>query len=64
MKIAVVGATGLVGSEMIKVLEEQRYIPVEEITEFYPVASAKSVGKDIHFNGKTYKVIGMEDAIA
>ena len=64
MKIAVVGATGLVGSEMIKVLEEQRYIPVEEITDFYPVASAKSVGKEIQFNGKTCKVIGMEEAIA
>ncbi len=64
MKIAVVGATGLVGSEMIKVLEEQRYIPLTEITEFYPVASARSVGKEIKFNGKAYKVIGLEEAIA
>jgi len=64
MKIAVVGATGLVGSEMIKVLEEQRYIPLTEITEFYPVASARSVGKEIKFNGKAYKVIGLEDAVA
>jgi aspartate-semialdehyde dehydrogenase len=64
MKIAVVGATGLVGSEMIKVLEEQRYIPLTEITEFYPVASARSVGKEIKFNGKAYKVIGLEEAVA
>ncbi len=64
MKIAVVGATGLVGSEMIKVLEEQRYIPLAEITEFYPVASSRSVGKEIKFNGKAYKVIGVEEAVA
>lgn len=64
MKIAVVGATGLVGSEMIKVLEEQRYIPLTEITEFYPVASARSIGKEISFNGKAYKVIGLEEAVA
>jgi aspartate-semialdehyde dehydrogenase len=60
MKLALVGATGLVGSEMIKVLEE-RALP---ITEFYPVASEKSVGKKIKFNGKEYAILSMDDAIA
>lgn len=60
MKIALVGATGLVGGEMLKVLEE-RNIPV---TEFYPVASERSIGKEIMFKGKPYKVVSVEDAIA
>lgn len=60
MKLALVGATGLVGSEMIKVLEE-RQLP---ITEFYPVASEKSIGKKIKFNGKEYSIIGVDEAIA
>ncbi len=60
MKIALVGATGLVGGEMLKVLEE-RNIPV---TEFYPVASERSIGKEIIFKGKPYKIISAEDAIA
>lgn len=60
MKVALVGATGLVGGEMLKVLEE-RNIPV---TEFYPVASEKSVGKEIVFKGKPYKIISVDDAIA
>lgn len=60
MKVALVGATGLVGGEMLKVLEE-RNIPV---TEFYPVASEKSIGKEIVFKGKPYKIIGVDDAIA
>ncbi|MBY0426122.1 MAG: aspartate-semialdehyde dehydrogenase [Cytophagales bacterium] len=60
MKIALVGATGLVGGEMLKVLEERK-LP---ITEFLPVASAKSVGKEVVFSGKSYKIISVEDAIA
>jgi aspartate-semialdehyde dehydrogenase len=60
MKVAVVGATGLVGSMMIKILEERK-LPV---TEFMPVASEKSVGSLVKFNGKNYSVIGMEAAIA
>ncbi len=60
MKVALVGATGLVGGEMLKVLEE-RNIPV---TEFYPVASERSIGKEIYFKGKPYKVISVEDAIS
>ena len=59
MKVAIVGATGLVGTEMIKVLEE-RGLP---ITEFIPVASERSVGKEVVFKGKTYKIVGMQDAI-
>jgi len=60
MKVAVVGATGLVGSQMIKVLEERNF----PVTEFIPVASAKSVGKELAFKGKNYKVVSMDDAIA
>ena len=60
MKLALVGATGLVGSEMIKVLEE-RNLPV---TEFYPVASERSIGKEIEFKGKKYKIVSAADAIA
>jgi aspartate-semialdehyde dehydrogenase len=59
MKVAVVGATGLVGTQMMKVLEE-RNCPV---TEFIPVASEKSVGKKVTFKGKEYTVVGMQDAI-
>ncbi|MDX2195785.1 MAG: aspartate-semialdehyde dehydrogenase, partial [Cytophagales bacterium] len=60
MKIALVGATGLVGSEMLKVLEERNLY----ISEFYPVASERSVGKEITFKGKAYKIISAANAIA
>jgi aspartate-semialdehyde dehydrogenase len=60
MKIAVVGATGLVGSVMLKVLEERNF----PVTELLPVASEKSVGKEIEFKGKKFKVVSMADAIA
>ena len=59
MKLAVVGATGLVGGEIIKVLEE-RNLP---ITEFLPVASVKSIGKKVVFSGKEYGVISVEEAV-
>lgn len=59
MKLALVGATGLVGSVMIKVLEERNL----DITEFIPVASEKSIGKEIIFKGKSYKIVSAEDAI-
>ena len=59
MKVAVVGATGLVGEVMLKVLKE-RHFPVSELI---PVASERSIGKVIAFNGKDYKVVGMRDAI-
>ena len=64
MKIAVVGATGLVGSVMLKVLEEGRYLSFDKITEIIPVASEKSVGKEIHFNNMPYKIVGIREAIA
>ncbi len=60
MKVAVVGATGLVGQVMLKVLEERNF----PVTEFYPVASEKSIGKEVSFMGKKYKVISVADAIA
>ncbi|TGE21806.1 aspartate-semialdehyde dehydrogenase [Hymenobacter aquaticus] len=60
MKVAVVGATGLVGGEMLKVLAERNF----PVTELLPVASEKSVGLPIEFQGKTYHVISMDDAIA
>jgi aspartate-semialdehyde dehydrogenase len=60
MRVAVVGATGLVGTEMMKVLAERKF----KITEFYAVASARSVGTEVTFKKKQYKVIGMEEAIA
>jgi aspartate-semialdehyde dehydrogenase len=60
MKIAVVGATGLVGTKMLQVLSERNF----PITELIPVASEKSVGKDITFKGKVFKIQSMEAAIA
>ena len=60
MKVAVVGATGLVGSMMIKILEERNF----PVTEFIPVASEKSVGTKVTFKGNIYEVIGIEAAIA
>lgn len=59
MKIAVVGATGLVGTVMLKVLEERNF----PLTELIPVASEKSVGKEISFKGKKYAVVSMDTAI-
>src|ERR1700741_1073761 len=59
MKVAVVGATGLVGSKMLQVLAERNF-PVDELI---PVASERSIGKEVEFKGKKYKVVGYEDAI-
>jgi aspartate-semialdehyde dehydrogenase len=64
MKIAVVGATGLVGSVMLKVLEEARYIPFDKITEIIPAASERSVGKELYFNNMPRKVISVAEAVA
>ncbi|HMO34202.1 MAG TPA: aspartate-semialdehyde dehydrogenase [Lacibacter sp.] len=60
MKVAVVGATGLVGTKMLEVLAERNF----PVTELLPVASEKSVGKEVFFKGVPYKVVGMQDAIA
>ncbi|MEI6815171.1 MAG: aspartate-semialdehyde dehydrogenase [Bacteroidota bacterium] len=59
MKVAVIGATGLVGSMMLKVLEEHDF----PLTELIPVATDKSIGKKVVYKGKEYKVIGMDDAL-
>ncbi|MEL6484986.1 MAG: aspartate-semialdehyde dehydrogenase [Bacteroidota bacterium] len=60
MKVAVVGATGMVGEIMLKVLEERNF----PISELYLVASERSVGRELVFKGETHTIIGMEEAIA
>ena len=60
MKVAVVGATGLVGTKMLQILAERNF----PVTELIPVASAKSVGKEVTFKDVKYKVVSLEDAIA
>lgn len=60
MRLAVVGATGLVGQEILKVLEEREF-PFDEL---YLVASAASVGKPILFKGKSYEIKSMEEVVA
>lgn len=60
MKVAVVGATGMVGQVMLKVLEERDF-PVDELI---PVGSDKSIGKEIYFRGKAYKCVSMSDAVS
>jgi len=59
MKVAVVGATGLVGTKMLHVLAERNF----PVTELIPVASERSVGKPISFQGKAFAVVSMEAAI-
>ncbi len=59
MKVAVVGATGLVGTKMIQVLEERNF----PVTELIPVASERSVGKEVSYKGKKFKVVSMQTAI-
>jgi aspartate-semialdehyde dehydrogenase len=60
MKVAVVGATGLVGTKMLQVLAERNF----PVTELIPVASERSFGKEVEFKGKKYKVVSAADAIA
>ena len=60
MKVAVVGATGLVGTQMLKVLAERNF----PISELLPVASERSVGKEVIFQGQSYKIVSMTDAIS
>jgi aspartate-semialdehyde dehydrogenase len=60
VKVAVVGATGLVGTKILQVLAERNF----PVTDLIPVASARSVGNEVSFNGKQYKVVSMEDGIA
>jgi aspartate-semialdehyde dehydrogenase len=60
MKVAVVGATGLVGTVILKVLEERNF----PVSELILVASEKSIGKEITFKNKSYKIVSAADAIA
>src|ERR1700753_3694645 len=60
MKVAVVGATGLVGTKMLQVLAERNF----PVTELLPVASERSIGKQVEFKGKKYPVVSASDAIA
>jgi aspartate-semialdehyde dehydrogenase len=59
MKVAVVGATGMVGEIMLQVLAERNF----PVTELIPVASEKSVGKTIEWKGKTFTVVGLQTAV-
>jgi aspartate-semialdehyde dehydrogenase len=60
MKVAVVGATGLVGTKMLEILEMRKF----PVTQLIPVASEKSVGKSLEWNGQTHRIVSMDDAIA
>jgi len=60
MKVAVVGATGMVGNVMLKVLEERNF----PITELILVASERSIGKEIHYKGNPYKIVSKATIIA
>jgi aspartate-semialdehyde dehydrogenase len=60
MKVAVVGATGLVGTKMLQVLAERNF----PVTELLPVASERSIGKQVEFKGKKYTIVSATDAIA
>ena len=59
MKVAVVGVTGLVGTVMCRVLEERNF----PVTEIIPVASEKSIGKQLAYKGKNYTVVGLQTAV-
>ena len=60
MRIAVVGATGMVGTVMLKLLEERNF-PIKELM---PVASSRSVGRELVFKGKLHRIIGLDEAVA
>jgi aspartate-semialdehyde dehydrogenase len=59
MKVAVVGATGMVGAVMLKLLEERQF----PLTELIPVASQRSVGKKISYKGDEHTIVGLETAV-
>ncbi|NOY48341.1 MAG: aspartate-semialdehyde dehydrogenase, partial [Chlorobi bacterium] len=60
MIVAVVGATGMVGNVMLRVLEERNF----PITKLILVASERSVGKTIDYKGKPYKIVSLDDAVS
>ncbi len=64
MKIAIIGATGLVGSVMVRVLNEGKYIAASSIESIIPAASEKSEGKEISFNNSIYKVCSIKEALS
>ena len=59
MKIALVGATGMVGNVILQVLAERNF----NITELIPVASERSVGKEISYQNKKYTIVSLQDAV-
>jgi aspartate-semialdehyde dehydrogenase len=63
MKIALIGATGLVGNVMMQVMEEGKYVPLTSVNEFIPAASEKSVGKEISFNNRKYLINSINEAL-
>jgi aspartate-semialdehyde dehydrogenase len=60
MRVAVVGATGMVGNVMLNVLEERNF----PISELIPVASERSIGKEVEYKGTQYKIVGLETAVS
>ncbi len=60
MKVAVVGVTGVVGTVMLSLLDKRKF----PITQIIPVASEKSVGNQIRFQGKNYTIVSLNDAVA
>ncbi|MEM7297418.1 MAG: aspartate-semialdehyde dehydrogenase [Bacteroidota bacterium] len=60
MKVAIIGASGLVGQKMLEILTERKF----HVSEFIPVASERSIGKKVSFNGEEYAIVSIEDAIA
>lgn len=60
MKVAVVGVTGMVGNVMLRVLEERQF----KIDRLIPVASIRSIGKEVHFNGQSHTIVSMEEAVS
>ncbi|KAF0204480.1 MAG: aspartate-semialdehyde [Bacteroidetes bacterium] len=63
MKIALIGATGLVGNVMMRVLEESKYVPISSISGFIPVASEKSLGTEVIFNNRKYRIHTLAEAL-
>ena len=59
MRVAVVGASGLVGQKIIQVLEERSF----PVTELIPVASERSIGKSVQFKNESYTIVGIQEAI-
>ena len=59
MKVAVIGATGMVGNVMLQVLKERNF----PFSELILVASEKSIGKKVHFNGQEFSIVSLEQSV-